>query len=94
MQIEVVYALANEQEIITLTLPPDTTVRDAVIQSQLLQRYSAIVLDESPVGIYGERVSYDAILRDGDRVEIYRPLIIDPMEARRARARGQKKAAD
>ncbi len=90
MQVEVIYALAHEQLIVSLTLQADSTVREAVVRSGLLQRYPEIILDQSPVGIYGERVTYDSLLQDGDRVEIYRPLLVDPMEARRARARSQK----
>jgi putative ubiquitin-RnfH superfamily antitoxin RatB of RatAB toxin-antitoxin module len=95
LDIEVVYALPEEQTVISVSLPAGSTVRDAVAQSGLLDKQwpnenLKIIPGETPVGIFGERVSYDEPLDDGDRVEIYRPLVLDPMEARRARARSQK----
>ncbi len=91
LQIEVVYALIDEQPVVGLELSAGACVRDAVSASGLLERYPELALEETPVGIYGERVDVDTPLHDGDRVELYRPLVIDPMEARRARARNQAK---
>ena len=89
MEIEVVYATAETQKIVQLDLPEGACVRDAVIASELHLTTPAIEVDVTPVGIYAERVQYDTLLRDGDRVEIYRPLLLDPMQARRQRARSQ-----
>ena len=91
MKVEVVYAMQATQEIVELLLDEESTVLDAIRKSGLYETYSEIELGITPVGIYGERVKYDTLLRDGDRVEIYRPLEIDPMEARRLRARSQAK---
>ncbi len=95
INIEVVYALPSDQTVLSLTLPVGSTVLDAITHSGLLEKdwpdaSLRIVPGETPVGIYSERVSYEEPLEDGDRVEIYRPLELDPMEARRARARSQK----
>jgi len=89
MKVEVVYATAKQQKVIELTLSESSTVRDAVVQSALGDSYPEIELGKTPVGIFGEKVGYDTVLQHGDRVEIYRPLIVDPMEARRLRARKQ-----
>lgn len=89
MKVEVVYATQATQKIVELLLDEDSTVRDAVRKSGLCEIYSDIEVGITPVGIYAERVQYDTVLRDGDRVEIYRPLEVDPMEARRLRAKSQ-----
>lgn len=89
MKIEVVFAKPHEQKIIELELVDGSTVEDAVRASGLCAKYPEIKIGETPVGIYAERVQYETVLRDGDRVEIYRPLEVDPMEARRLRASAQ-----
>ena len=90
MNIEIVYALSNEQLVHELDLPEGAVVRDAVLASRLTEKFGELKVDETPVGIYGVRVSYDDKLQHGDRVELYRPLLIDPMNARRARAKAQQ----
>jgi len=92
MKIEVVYATPTEQKIVVLELDSNATVLDAVKQSGLAEQFSDIEVGVTPVGIYGDRVQYDMVLHDADRVEIYRPLEVDPMEARRLRAVSQSKA--
>lgn len=89
MKVEVIYATEASQDIVELELSESATVQDAVMASGLIGQYPEIELGETPVGIYAERVSYDALLREGDRVEIYRPLLLDPMQARRLRAESQ-----
>lgn len=84
MQIEVVYALPQQQERVLLDLAPGSTVLEAIEASGLLQRLPQIELGR--VGIWGRPASPDARLRERDRVEIYRPLTADPKEVRRARA--------
>ncbi len=88
IKVEVVYATVAEQKIVPLVLADQSTVQDAVLASGF-QDYPDIEVGVTPVGIYAERVQYDTVLRDGDRVEIYRSLLLDPMEARRARAESQ-----
>lgn len=90
MNVEIVFATPEEQVIRTLQLADGATVRDAVLASGFTEQFEQLVLDETPVGIYGVRVTYADELQDGDRVELYRPLVVDPMDARRARAKAQK----
>ena len=90
MNIEIVYALPNEQQLVELNLPDGAVVRDAVLASRFTERFKELKVDETPVGIYGVRVTYDDELQDGDRVELYRSLLLDPMDARRARAKTQR----
>ena len=89
--IEVVYALPKEQILITLDVDQGTTVEQAVKLSGILEKYSDIDLTKNKVGIFGKATKADQVLRDKDRVEIYRPLIADPKESRRKRA--EKKEA-
>lgn len=87
IEIEVVYALPQRQELMRLRLPEGATVRDAVIASGLLGKYPDIEIDGSnKLGIFAKLVKADTVLRDRDRVEIYRPLIADPKAVRKKRA--------
>jgi hypothetical protein len=86
IQIEIAYAKPARQELVELKLPPDSTIRQALEASGLLQRHPEIELDKAKVGIFGKLAKLDAVLRDRDRVEIYRPLIADPKEVRKQRA--------
>lgn len=85
--VEVIYATRARQEIRTVRLPAGSVVEQAIRRSGLLVEFPEIDLTASRVGVYGEPVELDAILEGGERVEIYRPLIIDPKEARRKRAK-------
>jgi putative ubiquitin-RnfH superfamily antitoxin RatB of RatAB toxin-antitoxin module len=84
MRVEVVYALPQRQERVSLELAPESTVLDAIQASGLLQRLPQIDIER--VGVWGRPVSPQTLLRDRDRVEIYRPLVADPKQVRRARA--------
>ena len=88
MQVEVVYARPERQHLCTVEVPAGATAADAVRASGLPRQYPAIDPDTGPFGVFGEHCSPDTVLRAGDRVEIYRPLEVDPREARRRRARG------
>ena len=85
LAIEVVYALADSQDVIALEVPAGTTVGEAIHSSGLGERHG-IDLSSALTGIFSRRVSLETVLRDGDRVEIYRPLKADPKQARRRRA--------
>ncbi len=90
--VEVAYAKPDEQVLLSLEVEPGTTVRQAVEQSGLLERFPEIDPGgENKVGIFGRLTKLDAALRAGDRVEIYRPLKADPKEVRRRRAAEGKK---
>lgn len=84
--VEVVYALPERQEIVSLELPPGATAREAVERSGLPEKFPDIDLAKNKLGIYGKLVKPDTALRARDRVEIYRPLIADPKEVRKQRA--------
>ncbi|MDH5692578.1 MAG: RnfH family protein [Gammaproteobacteria bacterium] len=85
--VEVAYARPDSQLIIPLKVAADCTVNTAIELSEILERFPEIELMQSnKVGIFGKLTKLDATLRDGDRVEIYRPLIADPKEVRRRRA--------
>jgi len=85
--VEVVYALPDQQMAIPLRLDAGATVRQSIAASGLLASRPEINIDDADVGIWGQRVDLDHILRDGDRVEVYRPLVADPKASRRERAR-------
>ena len=89
MRIEVVYALPGEQERVLLDLAPGCTVQDAIQASGLAQRLPQMQVGRA--GVWGRPVSMETRLRDLDRVEIYRPLLADPKEVRRARAAKTRK---
>ena len=86
MSIEIIYALPQRQELVRLTLPEGSTAQQAIEASGLLQKYGEIDLKKNKIGIFGKLSRLDAVLRDHDRVEIYRPLIADPKEVRKKRA--------
>lgn len=86
LEIEVVYALPAGEDAVTLRLPAGATAGDAVRASGVLERHPEIDLDGQKIGIYGRVVAAQTLLRSGDRVEIYRPLLLEPKEARRRRA--------
>ncbi len=86
IRVEVAYALPHEQVILPLELPAGSTLMQAIEQSGILKRFPDIDLSRQKVGIFGKLKKPDQVLRDGDRVEIYRPLIADPKEVRKQRA--------
>jgi len=85
INIEVAYATPEQQVIVALELPDNSTVETAINASGLLTRFPEIEL--SAVGIFGKACELHQLLKTGDRVEIYRPLHNDPKEARRQRAK-------
>ncbi len=88
IHVEVAYALPDKQRIVALELPHGTTVQEAVMQSGLDKQFPGLDLAAADVGVFGKVVSKPetVALSDGDRVEIYRPLIADPKEVRKQRA--------
>ena len=86
IEVQVCYALPDSSFLRSLSVPAGTTVEQAVAQSGLLQAIPGIDLAINMVGIHGKRKPLDTVLREHDRVEVYRPLQADPKEARRRRA--------
>ena len=92
LRVEVAYSPAPRQvQTVALQLPLGSTVADALRASGLLERH-ALVLDTLRCGVWGRVQPLDWVLRDGDRVEAYRPLGVDPKEARRLRYKRQRRA--
>jgi putative ubiquitin-RnfH superfamily antitoxin RatB of RatAB toxin-antitoxin module len=91
LRVEVAYSAAPRQvACCALTLPPGSTVGDALQASGLLARHPRLEAERLRVGVWGRSVGRGEALHDGDRVEVYRPLQVDPKEARRLRQRRQK----
>lgn len=86
--VEVVYALADKQKLLRLTVPQGTTVREAALRSGMEGFFPGLDLATSPLGIFGKAVPKpdERVLEEGERIEIYRPLIADPKEVRKQRA--------
>jgi len=93
MKVEVVYALPEDQTVCRVDLASDATVADALRAVAEIPPFATLLLEEPPVGIFGERVEVDRVLVDGDRVEIYRRLAVDAKEARRLRADAQNSSS-
>ena len=89
--VEVTYATPQKQLVIPVNVDDGITVKDAIELSGIKKEFPEINLDSNPVGIFGKHTTLDHILREKDRVEIYRPLIADPKEIRRQRAEQGKK---
>ena len=87
IEIVLVYALPREQMVEILRVPPGTVVKEAIRQSGILLRHPEIATGALAFGIFGRRVAATRVLREFDRIEIYRPLSADPKQVRRMRAR-------
>jgi putative ubiquitin-RnfH superfamily antitoxin RatB of RatAB toxin-antitoxin module len=81
--VEVVFALPDKQSLKTLTLPRDAVVADAIAASGVLDGYPQAAISHLSFGVWGQVVAPENCLKNGDRIEIYRPLHIDPQDARR-----------
>lgn len=86
IHVEAVYALPNEQALVRFVAPEGCTIAEALKLSGLLEKYPDIDPEKGKFGIFGKLSKADTVLRDKDRIEIYRPLIADPKEVRRKRA--------
>lgn len=90
INVEVAYATPEKQLIIPLNVVAGTSAADAVARSGIQEQFTEIDIAASKIGIFGKMVKPDTELKEGDRVEIYRPLIADPKEVRRQRAKEGK----
>ncbi|MEM0910488.1 MAG: RnfH family protein [Pseudomonadota bacterium] len=90
ISIEVAFGLPEKQSLIALSVAVDTTVKSAIAQSGILETYSEIDIEKSSVGIWNRVCKLDDKVSQGDRIEIYRPLIADPKEVRKRRAEKAK----
>ncbi|WP_426415214.1 RnfH family protein [Aestuariirhabdus sp. LZHN29] len=78
MKISIAYAETRRQHWIQLELEAGATLNDAIVASGILERYPTIDLEQQRVGVFGKFAKLDTSLSDGDRVEIYRPIVADP----------------
>ncbi|MDR9614291.1 RnfH family protein [Providencia rettgeri] len=90
LSIEVTYALPEKQFLLSVKVADGTTIEDAIIASGILALRDDIDLKKNKVGIYSRPAKLTDKVQDGDRIEIYRPLIADPKELRRKRAEKSK----
>lgn len=90
MNIEIVYALPHQADVRKLQVNTPCTVNEAIQQSGILLQHTIDLTQPNTVGIFGQIVPLDRELIDNDRIEIYRPLMADPKEIRRRRAKERK----
>lgn len=95
LNIEVVYAEPHRQALVEINVPEGSTVAEAIASSGLAEQFPDVNFANAEFGVWGQHVDAARVLQDGDRVEIYRPLVMDPRDARRrlatlGRAMGQK----
>ena len=93
ISVEVAYALPEKQRIVKLDVTPGTTALEAVTLSRLDEVFDELVVgSDLKIGVWGKAATADRVLAAGERVEIYRPLLVDPKEVRKARAAKAKAA--
>jgi len=83
MKVGVVYATPARQSWLTIDVPDGSTVKDAIDKSGILRQFPEIDLEAQKVGIYGKATTLEAVVEDGARIEIYRPITADPKTVRR-----------
>ncbi|TLU64836.1 RnfH family protein [Thalassotalea litorea] len=88
--IEVVYALPDKQILLSLHVEESSTIEQAIVASGMIQQYPQIDLQVNKVGVWNKAAKLTDLVEDGDRIEIYRPLIADPKEVRKRRAEKAK----
>ena len=86
IKVEVCYALADKQILIPVRLPAGATLQQGLERSGILEKHPEIDLKKNKFGVFAKLSKLDTVLRDRDRIEIYRPLIADPKEVRKQRA--------
>lgn len=92
ISVEVVYAAVDRQALLSISVPIGTTVRQALLRADVTSAFPELDVTHCPVGIFGKVVDGERVLENGERIEIYRPLLADPMEVRRLRAAKAAKA--
>ncbi len=91
VKVELIYATLASQELINLVVEPGTDILGCIQQSGVLVEHPEIDLDQQKVGIFSQVKPLNHVVQNGDRIEIYRPLIADPKEVRRKKAEAAKK---
>jgi len=86
MRVEVVFAMAEKQELLVIEVPEGSTVAAAIERSRLAGQFPDIDFDTLQAGVWGKPAARGHVVREGDRIELYRPLEMDPRDARRLKA--------
>lgn len=90
LKVEVAYAALDRQCLLLVEVPAGSTIREVIYASGILREFPCIDLAKQLVGVFSKRRTLEDTINDGDRIEIYRPLLIDPKEARRAKAKSRQ----
>lgn len=85
INVEVAYARPDQQVIVAFSVPAETSAEQAILASGIVERFPEINLSQQTIGIFSQICTLQKTLSNGDRIEIYRPLLQDPMTARRNR---------
>lgn len=93
INVEVCYALPDKQTLLSLQVDSNMSIEAIIVESGILSLYPAIDLSKDRVGVFSKFAKLTDTLQDKDRIEIYRPLIVDPKEVRKQRALKSKEAA-
>lgn len=91
IKVEVAYATPDRQYLVAIQVPENSTIETVIQASGVLSEFPDINLRQQKIGIFSKPRTLSDCVKAGDRIEIYRPLIIDPKEARRAKAKSRKK---
>lgn len=94
IRVEVAYAEADRQLVVGVELPAGSSLHDAIAASNIAAEFPALEIHPDRVGVFGQKASLEQTLADGDRVELYRPLLIEPKQARRLKAAAQQLAGE
>lgn len=97
IKVEVAYALPDKQKVLALAVPEGTSAYEAVVRSGIKGHFDGLDIDAAPMGVFSQALgskgmpsAKEYVLAEGDRVELYRPLIVDPKEMRKQRAEQAK----
>ena len=93
LQVSLAYATPTLEYLVNFKVEPGTTIEQGIRQCGVLNDVAGIDLTVQPVGIFGKKKPLDTVLREADRIEIYRPLVADPKDSRRRRAEKKQAAA-
>lgn len=86
IMVELVYALPEEQTLLAFEIDEGATAEDVIKKSGILEQYPELDLTKNKIGLFSKLIKLDHLMREKDRIEIYRPLIADPKEIRKKRA--------
>lgn len=86
IEVEVVYGVPTKQVLLSLPVPAGSTIEECIKLSSITKHFPEIIVNEAKVGIFSRPEKLSTIVKEGDRIEIYRPLIADPKEMRKIRA--------